>query len=64
MLIPILIAAAVLLLLFTALRLLYDRFWDKGLGCRLSFTQEYAVEDETSSLSEVIVNRKLLPLPD
>ena len=63
MLIPILIAAAVLLLLFTALRLLYDRFWDKGLGCRLSFTQEYAVEDETSSLSEVIVNRKLLPLP-
>lgn len=63
MLIPILISAAVLILLYLTLRRLYDRFWDKGLSCRISFTQEYAVEDETSALSEVIVNRKLLPLP-
>lgn len=63
MLIPILIACAVLILLFLTLRALYDRFWDKGLSCRISFTQEYAVEDEASALSEVIVNRKLLPLP-
>ena len=63
MLIPLLISAAVLLLLFLILRWLYDRFWQKGLSCRITFTQEYAVEDETSALSEVIVNRKLLPLP-
>lgn len=63
MLIPLLISAAVLLLLFLTLRWLYDRFWQKGLSCRISFTGEYAVEDETSTLSEVIVNRKLLPLP-
>lgn len=63
MLIPILTAAALLLLGYFILRKLYDRFWDKGLGCRISFTEEYAVEDETSALSEVIVNRKLLPLP-
>lgn len=63
MLIPILIAAALLLLGFWVLRQLYDRFWDRGLSCRISFTQEYAVEDETSALSEVIVNRKPLPLP-
>lgn len=63
MLIPILIACAILILLFLTLRRLYDRFWQKGLSCRISFTQEYAVEDETSALSEVIVNRKLLPLP-
>jgi len=63
MLIPILIAAALLALAYSGLRWLYDRFWDKGLSCRISFTQEYAVEDETSALSEVIVNRKHLPLP-
>ncbi len=63
MLIPILITAGVLLLLFTLLRWLYDRFWERGLSCRISFMGEYAVEDETSDLSEVIVNRKLLPLP-
>lgn len=63
MLIPLLIAAALLALAFLVLRGLYDRFWSKGLSCSISFTQEYAVEDETSALSEVIVNRKLLPLP-
>ena len=51
MLIPLLISAAVLLLLFLILRWLYDRFWQKGLSCRITFTQEYAVEDETSALS-------------
>ena len=45
MLIPLLISAAVLLLLFLTLRWLYDRFWQKGLSCRISFTGEYAVED-------------------
>ncbi len=54
---------AALWLLFQLLCRLYDRFWQKGLSCDIQFTQDYAVEDETSALSEVIVNRKLLPLP-
>ena len=61
--IPVLIAAVLLLGAFRILLLLYDHFWQKGLGCEIQFTQDYAVEDETSALSEVIVNRKLLPLP-
>lgn len=63
MLIPICIAGVLLALCFLGLRWLYDRFWSKGLSCQISFTQDYAVEDEQTALSEVIVNRKLLPLP-
>lgn len=48
---------------FFLLRLLYGRFWDKGLSCKLGFREEFAVEGETSALTEVITNRKLLPLP-
>lgn len=58
-----LLTAAGLILAFWGLRALYDRFWQRGLGCRIEFTQDYAVEDEVSVLSEVIINRKLLPLP-
>lgn len=61
--IALLVIFAVLWLLFLLLRGIYDRFWQKGLSCEIQFTQDYAVEDEVSSLSEVIVNRKLLPLP-
>ncbi len=60
---PILIICAVLALGFWGLRILYNRFWQRGLGCRIAFTQDYAVEGDTSTLSEVIVNRNLLPLP-
>ncbi len=59
----ILAAAAVLGLAFLVLRWVYDHFWQKGLSCHIQFTQEYAVEEDSSALSEVIVNRKLLPLP-
>lgn len=48
---------------FFLLRRLYEQFWDKGLSCRLSFNEEYGVEDEESSLTEVVVNDKLLPMP-
>ena len=61
--IPVLIACALLLAAFRLLQLVYDRAWQKGLGCDIQFTQDYAVEDEVSALSEVIVNRKPLPLP-
>lgn len=54
-----------LLLLMIGLlaRKLYDRFWGRGLSCRVEFCQEYAVEDETAALTEVVVNDKLLPMP-
>ncbi len=58
-----LLCAGILLLALWALPRLYDRFWDKGLDCKISFTQDYAVEDEDSALLEVITNDKLLPLP-
>ncbi len=52
-----------LLLLAFVIRKLYDRFWDRGLSCRISFQEEYAVEDDLSSLHLVMENDKLLPLP-
>lgn len=60
------VVLVILLVLFAAfflVRALYDRFWDKGLTCDLSFQGEYGVEDETAVLTEVLTNRKLLPMP-
>lgn len=57
------IVLAALSLALLLLRFFYDRLWNKGLSCVLGFCEEYAVEDQVSTLSEVLVNRKLLPLP-
>lgn len=57
------ICAGMLALALLGLPRLYDRFWEKGLDCRISFTQDYAVEDDSSALLEIITNSKLLPLP-
>ncbi len=59
----ILLFFAFLCLLFFVVRLLYDRYWERGLSCKLSFCDEYAVEGNTAALREVLVNGKLLPLP-
>lgn len=59
----VIIILAVLALLYFVLRRLYDRFWQRGLTCTLSFRDEYAVEDEISALNEVLVNDKRLPMP-
>ena len=59
-------ALGILLLLAALLFLqsfLYDRLWSKGLEVKVSFQEEYAVEDDTALLAEVVVNDKLLPLP-
>lgn len=42
---------------------LYDRLWGKGLEVKTSFQEEYATEDDTAALTEVVVNDKFLPLP-
>lgn len=59
----VLLALAALLTLFLLVSFLYSRLWEKGLETKLSFLDEYAVEDEEAELAEVVVNRKLLPLP-
>ena len=60
-------AALLILLLLAALYLLqgflYDRFWNKGLEVKIAFQEEYATENDTAALTEVVVNDKLLPLP-
>ena len=60
-------AALMIVLLLAALfflqSFLYDRLWGKGLEAKISFREEYATEDDTAALTEVIVNNKLLPLP-
>ena len=59
-------ALGILLLLAALLFLqsfLYDRLWSKGLEVKVSFQEEYAVEDDTALLAEVVVNDKFLPLP-
>ena len=56
-----------ILLLLAALYVLqvvlYDRLWGKGLEVKTSFQEEYATEDDTAALTEVVVNDKFLPLP-
>lgn len=54
---------AILAILLFAERILYDRFWAKGLNCEIRFQSDCAAEGETATLQEVITNRKLLPLP-
>ena len=60
-------AALLILLLLAALYLLqgflYDRFWNKGLEVKIAYQEEYATENDTAALTEVVVNDKLLPLP-
>ncbi len=59
----ILIIGVLLVALFWVVRVLYARLWDHGLSVEVTFTEDYAVEDEVSTLREVIVNDKLLPMP-
>lgn len=61
--ITLLIVVLLLFLLAFLTRKAYDRFWDKGLSCRVFFRDEYAVEDQTSALREELTNDKWLPLP-
>ncbi len=59
----IVVIAGLLVAVFFLIKQIYARFWDRGLSCKIAFTEDYAVEDDTSVLSEVIVNNKLLPMP-
>lgn len=41
---------------------LYRKFWDKGLSVHIAFQDKPVLEGEEAHLTEVIENRKLLPL--
>ena len=43
--------------------ILYARFWNKGLTAQLYFSRPEIGEGEDCELKEVIVNKKLLPIP-
>lgn len=51
------------LLLFLLQRLLYKKYWDRGLDMKISFSAREAVEGERLFLTEELRNAKLLPLP-
>lgn len=42
---------------------LYARYWDKGLSAEVHFSRQEIGEGESCELKEVIVNKKLLPVP-
>lgn len=52
-------SAALICLIFDKI---YQKFWNKGLGVRISFQERPVLEGEKASLTEIIENRKLLPL--
>ncbi len=54
----------IFLLLFLLERLLFRRFWMKGLSANVSFLNDTLFEGQRSALIEVIRNDKWLPLPN
>ena len=51
------------LLAWLASRILYRKYWNRGLSIQIEFTQRCIYEGERSSMKETITNDKLLPLP-
>ena len=52
-----------ILLAWLASRILYRKYWNRGLSIQIEFTQRCIYEGERSSMKETITNDKLLPLP-
>lgn len=46
-----------------ASRVLYKKYWDKGLSVQIDFTERRLFEGDRSVMKEVVINDKLLPLP-
>lgn len=43
--------------------MLYSHFWDRGLSAKIRFARPEIGEGENCELKEVIINKKLLPIP-
>ncbi len=52
-----------ILLAWLASRILYRKYWNRGLSVQIEFTKRCIYEGERSSMRETIINDKLLPLP-
>lgn len=52
-----------ILLAWLASRILYRKYWNRGLSVQIEFTRRCIYEGERSSMRETIINDKLLPLP-
>ncbi|MBP3542881.1 MAG: DUF58 domain-containing protein [Lachnospiraceae bacterium] len=48
---------------YTLQGFLYSHYWDKGLTAELRFSRNELGEGESCQLKEVVMNRKLLPIP-
>ncbi len=59
---PIFLIPIVLVLLYSAERWLFDRFWERGLSVNLDFAKDSVTEGDETGLVEVITNRNFLPL--
>jgi len=59
-------AIAILLIVFgfaLLIRLIYRRYWDKGLSFHLLFSKKELFEGETLVITDVVTNKKYLPMP-
>lgn len=57
------IALVIVMLLYSIQSRLYRKYWNLGLGIRLAFSKDTANIGEQVMLTEVIENKKALPLP-
>lgn len=57
------VALIVVMILYGILAALYRKYWNMGLGIHLSFSKDIANIGEQVTLTEVIENKKTLPLP-
>ena len=60
---PILIILIVVGLVLILQRLIYKKYWDHGLEATVRFSDYYLFEGGTTTVSEVMSNAKILPLP-
>ncbi|MBP7402421.1 MAG: DUF58 domain-containing protein [Clostridia bacterium] len=49
--------------LFSLQRMLYSRYWDRGLSAELTFSAHRVNEGDHVDMDELVSSRKLLPLP-
>lgn len=42
---------------------LYETYWQSNLSVQLAFQERYLYEEDTSTIKEIVINDKLLPLP-
>ena len=57
------VALLIVIIVYSLQKLIYSKYWNKGLDVTMNFGDEFVREGESSSLVEVISNDKRLPLP-